>query len=128
MAALFPAGVTKLTDANDAGTRNSHLCTLILTEGDSAKTLAMSGLSVVGHDHWGVFPLRCAALWCSIRLFTSSPFVDAQAAKAGCTCTCRVDWLLVLIRCRCIFAACLPYLQLPAHAVGILAYCRSAFT
>ncbi|WIA35043.1 hypothetical protein OEZ86_003534 [Tetradesmus obliquus] len=51
-------GVTKLTDANDAGTRNSHLCTLILTEGDSAKTLAMSGLSVVGHDHWGVFPLR----------------------------------------------------------------------
>ncbi|KAF6262252.1 DNA topoisomerase [Scenedesmus sp. NREL 46B-D3] len=51
-------GVTKLTDANDAGTRNSHMCTLILTEGDSAKTLAMSGLSVVGHDHWGVFPLR----------------------------------------------------------------------
>lgn len=59
------AGVTKLTDANDAGTRNSHLCTLILTEGDSAKTLAMSGLSVVGHDHWGVFPLRWAA--CSIH-------------------------------------------------------------
>jgi DNA gyrase/topoisomerase IV subunit B len=55
---LAAAGVTKLTDANDAGTRNSHLCTLILTEGDSAKTLAMSGLSVVGHDHWGVFPLR----------------------------------------------------------------------
>jgi DNA topoisomerase-2 len=51
--------VTKLSDANDAGTRNSHQCTLILTEGDSAKSLAMSGLSVVGHDHWGVFPLRC---------------------------------------------------------------------
>jgi DNA topoisomerase-2 len=54
------AGVTKLSDANDAGTRNSHMCTLILTEGDSAKSLAMSGLSVVGHDHWGVFPLRWA--------------------------------------------------------------------
>jgi DNA topoisomerase-2 len=52
-------GITKLSDANDAGTRNSHMCTLILTEGDSAKSLAMSGLSVVGHDHWGVFPLRC---------------------------------------------------------------------
>lgn len=55
---VLPAGVTKLSDANDAGTRNSHMCTLILTEGDSAKSLAMSGLSVVGHDHWGVFPLR----------------------------------------------------------------------
>lgn len=52
------AGVTKLSDANEAGTRNSQLCTLILTEGDSAKSLAMSGLSVVGHDHFGVFPLR----------------------------------------------------------------------
>ena len=33
-------------------------CTLILTEGDSAKTLAVSGLSVVGRDRFGVFPLR----------------------------------------------------------------------
>lgn len=33
-------------------------CTLILTEGDSAKTLAVSGLGVVGRDHFGVFPLR----------------------------------------------------------------------
>lgn len=51
-------GIPKLDDANDAGGRNSHLCTLILTEGDSAKTLAISGLSVVGRDHYGVFPLR----------------------------------------------------------------------
>lgn len=51
-------GISKLSDANDAGTRNSHLCTLILTEGDSAKTLAISGLSVVGYNHFGVFPLR----------------------------------------------------------------------
>jgi DNA topoisomerase-2 len=29
-----------------------------LTEGDSAKALAVSGLSVVGRDNWGVFPLR----------------------------------------------------------------------
>jgi len=33
-------------------------CTLILTEGDSAKALAVSGLSVVGRDRFGVFPLR----------------------------------------------------------------------
>lgn len=34
-------GIPKLEDANDAGTKNAHLCTLILTEGDSAKTLGM---------------------------------------------------------------------------------------
>ena len=51
-------GIPKLDDANDAGTRNSNDCTLILTEGDSAKALAVSGLSVVGRDKYGVFPLR----------------------------------------------------------------------
>ncbi|XP_011381397.1 DNA topoisomerase 2-alpha [Pteropus vampyrus] len=51
-------GIPKLDDANDAGGRNSTECTLILTEGDSAKTLAVSGLGVVGRDRYGVFPLR----------------------------------------------------------------------
>lgn len=51
-------GVPKLEDANEAGTKNSHKCTLILTEGDSAKCLAVSGLGVVGRDYYGVFPLR----------------------------------------------------------------------
>uniref|UniRef100_A0A673HZJ3 DNA topoisomerase 2 n=1 Tax=Sinocyclocheilus rhinocerous TaxID=307959 RepID=A0A673HZJ3_9TELE len=51
-------GVPKLDDANDAGNKNSNSCTLILTEGDSAKTLAVSGLGVVGRDRYGVFPLR----------------------------------------------------------------------
>uniref|UniRef100_A0A667ZV02 DNA topoisomerase 2 n=1 Tax=Myripristis murdjan TaxID=586833 RepID=A0A667ZV02_9TELE len=51
-------GVPKLDDANDAGGKNSTGCTLILTEGDSAKTLAVSGLGVVGRDRYGVFPLR----------------------------------------------------------------------
>ena len=54
------AGVTKLQDANDAGTRLSEGCTLILTEGDSAKALVIDGLSVAGRDSFGVFPLRCA--------------------------------------------------------------------
>jgi DNA topoisomerase-2 len=51
-------GIPKLDDANDAGTKNSIHCTLILTEGDSAKTLAIAGLGVVGRDRYGVFPLR----------------------------------------------------------------------
>jgi len=37
-------GIPKLEDANLAGTNQGYLCTLILTEGDSAKALAMSGL------------------------------------------------------------------------------------
>lgn len=36
------SGIPKLEDANDAGGRNSDKCTLILTEGDSAKALAVS--------------------------------------------------------------------------------------
>ena len=52
------AGIVKLEDANNAGGRNAKNCTLILTEGDSAKALAVSGLSVIGRDEYGVFPLR----------------------------------------------------------------------
>ena len=50
--------VPKLDDANLAGTKDSAGCTLILTEGDSAKTMAIAGLSVIGRDRYGVFPLR----------------------------------------------------------------------
>lgn len=51
-------GIAKLDDANDAGTKESLNCTLIVTEGDSAKTLAVAGLGVIGRDKYGVFPLR----------------------------------------------------------------------
>ncbi|KAK5855488.1 hypothetical protein PBY51_005586 [Eleginops maclovinus] len=51
-------GIPKLDDANDAGGKHSAECTLILTEGDSAKSLAVSGLGVIGRDRYGVFPLR----------------------------------------------------------------------
>lgn len=40
-------GIPKLDDANNAGGPKAEDCTLILTEGDSAKALAVSGLSVV---------------------------------------------------------------------------------
>ena len=52
------AGVPKLEDANNAGGRHAQKCTLILTEGDSAKALAVSGLGVVGRDNYGVYPLK----------------------------------------------------------------------
>lgn len=51
-------GIPKLEDANKAGTKEAPQCTLIITEGDSAKALAVAGLSVVGRDYYGVYPLR----------------------------------------------------------------------
>jgi DNA topoisomerase-2 len=51
-------GIPKLDDATWAGTAKSADCTLILTEGDSAKTTAISGLKVVGREKYGVFPLK----------------------------------------------------------------------
>jgi DNA topoisomerase-2 len=52
------SGIPKLEDANKAGSKDSDKCTLILTEGDSAKATAMAGLGVVGRDYYGVFPLK----------------------------------------------------------------------
>lgn len=52
------SGVPKLDDANWAGGPKSRHCTLILTEGDSAKTMAIAGLTQSGRDRYGVFPLR----------------------------------------------------------------------
>ena len=51
-------GIPKLDDANDAGSKNSMDCTLIVTEGDLAKMLAVSGSGMVGRDQYGVFLLR----------------------------------------------------------------------
>lgn len=50
--------VQKLTDAAKAGGADSHKCTLILTEGDSANALALAGMSVVGSKHYGSYPLK----------------------------------------------------------------------
>jgi len=48
----------KLHDANKAGTKQSQKCSLFLCEGDSATSMAVSGMSVVGHDYFGAFPLK----------------------------------------------------------------------
>jgi DNA topoisomerase-2 len=51
-------GIPLLDDANKAGGKEAYKCTLILTEGNSAKTSAVAGISEVGKDYYGVFPLR----------------------------------------------------------------------
>ena len=51
-------GIPKLVDANWAGTAKSHLCTLILCEGDSAKAGVVSGLTKDDRNIYGVYPMR----------------------------------------------------------------------
>lgn len=51
-------GIPQLEDAHLAGTSKSKDCILILTEGLSASSMAISGISVVGKDKYGVFPLK----------------------------------------------------------------------
>lgn len=68
--------VPDLDDANWAGTNRSSECTLILTEGKSAKALAIAGLSVVGRDKFGVFPLRGKLL--NVREATTKQLVENQ--------------------------------------------------
>lgn len=50
--------IPKLYDAERAGTKDSNDCYLIVTEGDSAATTALSGMNVVGRTHFGVYPLK----------------------------------------------------------------------
>ena len=51
-------GIPKLVDANWAGTAKSRFCTLIITEGDSAKTAAISGLSPEDRNCYGIYPAK----------------------------------------------------------------------
>lgn len=71
-------GIPKLEDANFAGTKKSNNCVLILTEGDSAKATAISGISAIksGRDLFGVFPLRGKLL--NVREATTSQIINNQ--------------------------------------------------
>ena len=51
-------GIELLKDADRAGTNKSHECTLIITEGNSARKYAVDGISVVGNQNFGVWPIR----------------------------------------------------------------------
>lgn len=50
--------IIKYENCKYAGTSKSLLCSLILTEGDSAKALAIAGLSEVDKDYYAVLPLK----------------------------------------------------------------------
>lgn len=68
--------IPKLEDAHFAGTLKSNKCTLILTEGDSAKTFAMWGRTIIGSDYYGVFSLKGKIL--NIRDATTSQLLNNE--------------------------------------------------
>jgi DNA topoisomerase-2 len=68
--------IPKLEDALWAGTKRSVECTLILTEGDSAKSFALAGRSVVGNEKYGVYPLKGKAL--NVRDATVSQLINNE--------------------------------------------------
>lgn len=72
--------IPKLEDAHLAGTENGKDCTLILTEGDSAKALAVAGLEVIGRDRFGVFPLR--GKFINVRDVTTDQLAKNEEVKA----------------------------------------------
>jgi DNA topoisomerase-2 len=51
-------GYPKLEECSLAGTKRSNECKLILTEGDSAKSMVMSARNIIGSEKYGIFPLR----------------------------------------------------------------------
>lgn len=54
--------VKNLEDATNAGTSKSNQCSLFLTEGLSASSFAVSGLSVIGRANYGIFSLKGVVL------------------------------------------------------------------
>ena len=74
------SGIPKLEDANKAGGKDSSKCTLILTEGDSAKATAMAGLGIVGRDYYGVFPLKGKLL--NVREAAASQLLANEEIKS----------------------------------------------
>jgi len=71
--------LTKLDDARLAGSKRSSDCRLILTEGDSAKTFAISGLEIIGRDLYGVFPLKGKLL--NVRDATPNQLLSNEEIK-----------------------------------------------
>jgi len=69
----------KLDDARLAGSKRSTECRLILTEGDSAKSFAISGLEIIGRDKYGVFPLKGKLL--NVREATPKQLLSNEEIK-----------------------------------------------
>ena len=69
-------GIPKLIDANFAGGAKSFECTLILCEGDSAKSGIVSGLSKEDRNTIGIYPLKGKLM--NVRDATSKKIADNQ--------------------------------------------------
>lgn len=72
-------GIGKLDDAHWAGTRKSSECRLFLTEGDSAKSFAISGMDIIGKEKYGVFPLKGKLL--NVREATQKQLINNEEIK-----------------------------------------------
>ncbi len=66
--------VEKLVDAHQAGTVNGYKAALCIAEGDSARGTVLTGLSEVGRDYWGVFPIKGRPL--NVRDVAISKIID----------------------------------------------------
>lgn len=76
--------VPGLDDAHDAGTANSAKCTLIITEGLSAKATAVAGVSSIkdGKRFYGIFPIRGKLMNClDATLAKQNDNAEIQALK-----------------------------------------------
>jgi DNA topoisomerase II len=81
--------IPKYEGAEYAGTKNSHLTSLILTEGDSAKAMVVAGISSIknkngesiGRKHYGVFPMRGKLL--NVRDFVPKDGKISSSALEG---------------------------------------------
>lgn len=76
--------VPGLDDAHDAGTVHSAKCTLIITEGLSAKATAVAGVSSIkdGKKYYGIFPIRGKLMNClDMSLAKQNENAEIQALK-----------------------------------------------
>lgn len=84
------------------GDRPVQDCTLILTEGDSAKSLAVAGLSILGRDHYGVYPLKGKLL--NVRdathrqLLENKEVITHARAGRGHLRPSNIAWLCACVR------------------------------
>jgi len=77
--------IEKLDDAHYAGKGpKAAKCKLFITEGDSAKSYATSGFSVIGKDYFGVMPVRGKFLNVKTsttkQLISNQEFIDIKQA------------------------------------------------
>lgn len=104
---LVPKSREVLIDKYDAALQSRYdpaACTLILTEGDSAKAFVIAGLSSIGREFFGVFPLRGVPLNVSntpikkilenaevaniFRILNAQPWSDGSTLRYGRIAIC----------------------------------------